>query len=677
MIATDLNHAAPHEQWRQWPLRRACIQYAWDARREGRRHDAPDRELDDEQYAALLEWDAGFDRHPDDGELDDEQCAALIEAGRAALREAQAREQSKPNQLAPDLDAIRAHIYELCNPAFTHAYPNAVLEIAYGHPAKDDGDVNRAQTYLALNDKDLQVAAEIAAKRNAEGFNTYAGAALRQYGNRAIPPDRRATVENYLASRFAWVDFDKAGDAERVGAVLKDKGLVPFLVVTTGTIPHRRGQLYFLVSGVRDAAHLREVNSALQRLLGSDPAVINAQQVLRLAGSINYPTSKKLARGYVAELTTLKKIADAPTYSADHLISLAGPTSEVPRGTEQRQHYDRRSAESDYFGAFDDLRFEADPELIASALEFVPNKDLDWLEWKRIVMAAWRATNGSPVAFEAIDKWSRKSSKYDARNTEREWKKLVKSPPTDIGAGTIFKIARDNGWKRSDAGRSEAPSSDQADAGDGEAAASPTPSAAAQELAEACEALTAAKEGQRSELLHKLAFAMGQLIGAARMQEQQVVSRLTEAARDLGMNEAEAAATITSGIAAGKSKPRLPTIKMIPGQIAQAIDFAEAELLASGFSILQRGGVLVQPVKNELAAADDTKTEVVVLRALRKEPMVYLLNKHAAVFKRYNERKKQFTAIDPPSEVALGLIQKDQWDFPDVSGVTTTPTMPP
>jgi P4 family phage/plasmid primase-like protien len=56
MIATDFNHATPHEQWRQWPLRRACVQYAWDARSAGRDRHPDDRELDDERWAALCEW---------------------------------------------------------------------------------------------------------------------------------------------------------------------------------------------------------------------------------------------------------------------------------------------------------------------------------------------------------------------------------------------------------------------------------------------------------------------------------------------------------------------------------------------------------------------------------------------------------------------------------------------
>ena len=341
---------------------------------------------------------------------------------------------------------MREHIYEVCHPTFAKDYPYAALEIALGHPVTDDGDVNRALTCSALDDRDLPLMAETAAKRNASlGENIYLGIGLRYYGDRTIPPDRRATVANYLASRFAWVDFDKAGDAERVEAILREYGLTPYLVVTTGTIPHRRGQLYFLVSGIRDAEHLRQVNSALQRLLGTDAAVVNAHCVLRLAGSVSFPTAKKISRGYVPELVTLKKIDTAPTYSADHLIGLAGPTSDTSSGTEQRQHYDRRA--DDPFSVFDDYRLEADPGLIASALEFIPNNDLEWDEWKRVLMAAWRATNGDERAFTGIDRWSRKSSKYDARGTRKEWNKIFKSPPTSVGAGTIFKLALDNGWE--------------------------------------------------------------------------------------------------------------------------------------------------------------------------------------------------------------------------------------
>src|SRR5262249_47532581 len=47
-----------------------------------------------------------------------------------------------------------------------------------------------------------------------------------------------------------------------------------------------------------------------------------------------------------------------------------------------------------------------------------------------------------------FDKWSRRSGKYDADNTQKEWHAISRSPPTRIGAGTIFYHANDAdpGW---------------------------------------------------------------------------------------------------------------------------------------------------------------------------------------------------------------------------------------
>src|SRR5262249_49529723 len=56
----------------------------------------------------------------------------------------------------------------------------------------------------------------------------------------------------------------------------------------------------------------------------------------------------------------------------------------------------------------------APPSRVAAALAVIPNDDLAWDDWTRIGMAVWRATNGSAEGFDAFDKWSKKSRKYDA-----------------------------------------------------------------------------------------------------------------------------------------------------------------------------------------------------------------------------------------------------------------------
>jgi hypothetical protein len=83
---------------------------------------------------------------------------------------------------------------------------------------------------------------------------------------------------------------------------------------------------------------------------------------------------------------------------------------------------------------------QASIERIAAALAVIPNT-MDWDGWNAIGMATWRATGGSAEGFTAFDTWSCKSSKYDAQRTTAKWAAFFKSPPTHIGAGTIFYLA--------------------------------------------------------------------------------------------------------------------------------------------------------------------------------------------------------------------------------------------
>ena len=81
---------------------------------------------------------------------------------------------------------------------------------------------------------------------------------------------------------------------------------------------------------------------------------------------------------------------------------------------------------------------EADTERVAAAMAVIANPDLGWDQWKTFGMAIWRATGGSQNGFTIFDDWSQKSTKYDAATTRKEWDRLTRSPPTRVGAGTLF-----------------------------------------------------------------------------------------------------------------------------------------------------------------------------------------------------------------------------------------------
>jgi hypothetical protein len=217
--------------------------------------------------------------------------------------------------LTPNLTDISAQLYALFPPEFAHQHPDAWIEIAYGHAASG-GAITDAQNYTVF---ELKKAAEFAEARNGMGYNMYVGPALRQ-GKQ--PGDGRADDGLVVDASHAWIEFDGAGDAERIDDLLRANNLKPALIVTTGTKPHLRAHLYFKLDGAVTPDKLVTANTSLKALLGSD-AVQNASRVMRLGGTINLPTPGKIKRGYAAELTTVRVVKDAPSYRVEALVGLA------------------------------------------------------------------------------------------------------------------------------------------------------------------------------------------------------------------------------------------------------------------------------------------------------------------------------------------------------------------
>lgn len=86
---------------------------------------------------------------------------------------------------------------------------------------------------------------------------------------------------------------------------------------------------------------------------------------------------------------------------------------------------------------------------VAAAVEVIPNDIPGWEDWNRVMMAIWAATGGSEEGFKIADRWCAKWEGYDAKNTRERWKAISKSPPNQIGAGTIFYLAdrASPGWR--------------------------------------------------------------------------------------------------------------------------------------------------------------------------------------------------------------------------------------
>jgi putative DNA primase/helicase len=247
--------------------------------------------------------------------------------------------------LVPAIADINAHLYALFAPEFVQAYPDSKIEIAYADP-KTGNAVNKAEIFSAF---DLDKAAQFAFRKNATGLNVYVAPALRSETHKS----GRAKGEHVITARYAWCEYDSAGDAERVYKLCKENGLWPAIIVNTGTIPVQRNHLYFAIDGVATPADLTAMGAGLKKLFNTD-AVHNADRVLRLAGTVNWPSPKKMEPeyGYVPELTTLRLAPDSPRYSIATLIGFgiangggadrdpidsANSTGKAPRGDDEIQ----------------------------------------------------------------------------------------------------------------------------------------------------------------------------------------------------------------------------------------------------------------------------------------------------------------------------------------------------
>ena len=123
------------------------------------------------------------------------------------------------------------------------------------------------------------------------------------------------------------------------------------------------------------------------------------------------------------------------------------------------------------------------------------------------------------------------------------------------------------------------------------------------------------------------------------------------------------------------TSPILPTIRIIAGQLPRVVSETEQALISAGAPIFFRAGTLVRPCIEMATAADGRTTTIASLHPF-VVPLLLEWMASAALFERFDGRRKGWTVIDPPREIAEALLaHKGLWKVPHVSGVITTPTL--
>lgn len=248
----------------------------------------------------------------------------------------------------PNKADIKRHIEWLIEPA-RGDYDDALFEIAY------DAGQGHCNASRLFDFGQVDEAVEFAARVNEGGKNAYIAAALK------LPDtDRkeRASGKDFYVATAVPIDIDSNYDSTRARmASVCDDGLV----VTTGLVPDRRSQHWTrLIEPCDDEGDFGHAFAALVLHSDADAKVKDSARIMRLGGTVSYPTERKQAKGYCTELTTvtvrtdarptaierLKELEEAPMSSRQEVERAAGASGEIERDwigrvTDGRESYFR------------------------------------------------------------------------------------------------------------------------------------------------------------------------------------------------------------------------------------------------------------------------------------------------------------------------------------------------
>lgn len=230
-------------------------------------------------------------------------------------------------EIKADKQTVTAFLSEIVN-GWEELPERAVLELRCLFPEKTPQIARFNPTPAGMSDL-----ADHAIELNRFGLNAY----VVVNPVRADAQSRSAKDEDIIASHYFWADGD---DEEAANSIRNFAGPKYTMAVMTGKVPSPRPHIYWRTDEwVMNLPAWTGIQKAIAARLSTDPTVVNPSRIMRLPGTINWPTDKKAAKGRVAELTTLRTDYDddREPVSFDQMLRAFGPGPSLVPLSQQAQ----------------------------------------------------------------------------------------------------------------------------------------------------------------------------------------------------------------------------------------------------------------------------------------------------------------------------------------------------
>lgn len=333
-------------------------------------------------------------------------------------------------ELRADVDKIKQHLDFLFG-SLVKSHPEGMIEISV---------LNKSEYFPVTQ---IEKAAHRAAELNNEGKNVYTTPSLLvpdicdrvKKRNEETGKSTRARAEDFLVTNIAWLDVDDLSIGQKDELrLLYDAAPPNYYSITYRGDDKINFHLYWDIErAINNPQEIEEINKGLIKELGGDKGTHNCTRLMKLGGSVAWPSKK----GRVAQSVDCSRTDYFPPHAVDTLKAeyvkddapLSVPnlaTNEIPPHPIKAPH--KRLIDGWTIQEINQMLDHIDP-------------DCDYADW----IAVGMALKDQGVSFQVWDSWSGQGSKYQQEEMRAKWESFQGS---GTSFGTVVHMAQRGGWQK-------------------------------------------------------------------------------------------------------------------------------------------------------------------------------------------------------------------------------------